>query len=209
MTVYEKLTKARLAFQQRGVKMSGKNDFAGYVYYELADILPAINEIGCELGFACLVSFTPSIATLQFMDSESGEYITFTSPMSEANLKGCHAVQNLGAVETYIKRYLYQNAFEIVESDSLNKTHNPNEKPTKQEHAPEKSDYPTAKDECARISAELKLSDDDKKELWDASSRNYSNLLIMLKEKEKEAADKLASIDKTLSDVWDAAKNGR
>ena len=51
--------------------------------------------------------------------------------MSKAELKGCHEVQNLGAVETYIKRYLYQNCFEIVESDALNGTHNPNEKQSK------------------------------------------------------------------------------
>ncbi len=81
--------------------------------------------------------------------------------------------------------------------------------PTNRERAPEKSDHPTAKEECSRLSEALKLSENDKKELWDASSRNYSNLLIMLKEKEKEAIDKLALIDKTLSDVWDASKSGR
>ena len=48
--------------------------------------------------------------------------------MSSASLKGCHEVQNLGAVETYIKRYLYQNCFEIVESDVLDETMNPAEK---------------------------------------------------------------------------------
>ena len=48
--------------------------------------------------------------------------------MSEAQLKGCHPVQNLGAVETYIKRYLYQNCFEIVENDALDETMNPAEK---------------------------------------------------------------------------------
>ena len=37
-------------------------------------------------------------------------------------------MQNLGAVETYIKRYLYQNCFEIVESDVLDETMNPAEK---------------------------------------------------------------------------------
>jgi hypothetical protein len=52
--------------------------------------------------------------------------------MSSASLKGCHEVQNLGAVETYIKRYLYQNCFEIVEGDALDSTMNPaDEKPTK------------------------------------------------------------------------------
>lgn len=192
MTVYEKLTKARLAFQQRGVKMSGKNDFAGYAYYELADILPAINEIGGELGFVCLVSFTPDIATLQFMDNESGEYITFTSPMSEANLKGCHAVQNLGAVETYIKRYLYQHVFEIVETDILNKTHNPNDKPTNRERAPEKSDHPTAQEQCAELSKELDIQPEDKAQMWKDSGQNFSNLLVMLKSL-KDERDKVIS----------------
>ena len=59
---------------------------------------------------------------------EDNGKITFTSPMSTASLKGCHEVQNLGAVETYIKRYLYQNCFEIVESDVLDETMNPADK---------------------------------------------------------------------------------
>ena len=120
--VYEKLAAARIAFQGSGVKMSGKNTFAKYSYFELADILPRVNVIAQELGFVCVVSFN-EIATLDFIDTESGDKVTFTSPMSSAALKGCHEVQNLGAVETYIKRYLYQNAFEIVESDALNMTH--------------------------------------------------------------------------------------
>jgi hypothetical protein len=72
------------------------------------------------------------LAKLDFCDLEKDERITFTSPMSSASLKGCHEVQNLGAVETYIKRYLYQNCFEIVEGDALDSTMNPaDEKPTK------------------------------------------------------------------------------
>jgi len=129
MTIYEKLAEARVQFQDRGPKMSGKNSFAGYAYFELGDILPVINRIGKELGFICLVSFTDGLATLTVTDLDGDGVIVFTSPMSTANLKGCHEVQNLGAVETYIKRYLYQNAFEIVEADAVNGTHNPNEKP--------------------------------------------------------------------------------
>ena len=33
-----------------------------------------------------------------------------------------HDVQNLGAVQTYLRRYLYVNAFEIVEHDTLDKS---------------------------------------------------------------------------------------
>lgn len=128
MTVYEKLNDARLAFQKKNVKKSGHNKFAGYSYYELADILPAINEIAKELKFTCVVTFGTEIAQLEFIDVEKPEErITFLSPMSKASLKGCHEVQNLGAVETYIKRYLYQNCFEIVENDVLDSTMNPNE----------------------------------------------------------------------------------
>jgi hypothetical protein len=123
MTIYEKLNEARIRFQESSIKQSGHNKFAGYTYYELSDIMPTINRLAKELGFSCIVSFA-DIATLEVVDtSKPEEKIVFTSPMSTANLKGCHDVQNLGAVETYIKRYLYQNAFEIVENDGLNGTH--------------------------------------------------------------------------------------
>jgi len=42
--------------------------------------------------------------------------------MSSAALKGCHEVQNLGAVLSYLRRYLWQTAFEIVEHDALDAT---------------------------------------------------------------------------------------
>ena len=121
MNVYEKLAKARVMFQENNPKMSGKNTYAGYTYFELSDILPVINKIGAEIGFVCEVSFTKDEAVLLFRNTEKiDESICFHSPMSTASLKGCHEVQNLGAVQTYLKRYLYQNCFEIVEADQLN-----------------------------------------------------------------------------------------
>ena len=128
MTIFEKLNEARLRFQNAGIQKSGKNAYAGYTYYELSDILPAVNKLANELKFCCVVNFDKEIARLDFCDLEKDEKITFTSPMSSASLKGCHEVQNLGAIETYIKRYLYQNCFEIVESDVLDETMNPAEK---------------------------------------------------------------------------------
>lgn len=130
MSIFEKLNQARLEFQNMGVKKSGKNSYAGYTYYELSDIIPAINKLAEKLKFCCVINFTNDLAKLDFCDLEKDERITFTSPMSEASLKGCHPVQNLGAVETYIKRYLYQNCFEIVEGDALDSTMNPAEEKT-------------------------------------------------------------------------------
>lgn len=120
MNVFEKLNKARVMFQEANVKKSGQNKYAGYTYFELNDILPIVNKICNEIKAVCVLNFTETVATLQFIDCEkTDDIITFTSPMSEATLKGCHKVQNLGAVETYIKRYLYQNCFEIAENDAL------------------------------------------------------------------------------------------
>ena len=126
MSIFEKLNQARLEFQSMGVKKSGKNSYAGYTYYELSDIIPAINKLAEKLKFCCVINFTNDLAKLDFCDLEKDERITFTSPMSSASLKGCHEVQNLGAVETYIKRYLYQNCFEIVEADALDGAMDPN-----------------------------------------------------------------------------------
>ena len=120
MNVFEKLNKARVMFQEANVKKSGQTKYAGYTYFELNDILPICNKICNEIKAVCVLNFTETVATLQFIDCEkTDDVITFTSPMSEATLKGCHKVQNLGAVETYIKRYLYQNCFEIAENDAL------------------------------------------------------------------------------------------
>ena len=116
MTIYEKLAEARTLLN---VKKSGRNNFAKYGYFELADFLPEINLLAKELGFVCLVSFDAEKATMTIKDATGEGEIIFTSPMSTAELKGCHAVQNLGAVQTYLRRYLYQTAFEIVEAEQL------------------------------------------------------------------------------------------
>lgn len=120
MNVYEKLQKARIELQSTKMKKSGHNKFAGYQYFELGDFLPEINKLFAELKLCSTVSFGKDLAELKIVNMEKpDEVITFTSPMAEANLKGCHPIQNLGAVETYSRRYLYVTALEIVEHDAL------------------------------------------------------------------------------------------
>lgn len=131
MKVYSSLQKCRVELQKKNLKKSGHNKFAGYTYYELADVLPTINQLMLENNLCSFVNFNNEIATLTIVSIEDNSTITFTSPMSSASLKGCHDVQNLGAVQTYIRRYLYTNAFEIVESDALDSTQGRDEEPRK------------------------------------------------------------------------------
>jgi hypothetical protein len=49
--------------------------------------------------------------------------------MAEANLKGAHPIQNLGAVESYQRRYLWMTAMEIVEHDIIDSAPSAEPKP--------------------------------------------------------------------------------
>jgi SpoU rRNA methylase family enzyme len=108
---------ARLKLQNTALTKSGHNKFAGYKYFELGDFLPTIQNIFNELGLCGVVSYTQDLATLTITDGTDN--IVITSPMGSAALKGCHEVQNIGAVETYQRRYLWVTAMEIVEHDVL------------------------------------------------------------------------------------------
>jgi hypothetical protein len=119
MKVYKKLSDARIQLQATELTKSGHNKFAGYKYFELGDFLPAVQSIFNKVGLIDVISFTEDIATMVVYDVEDGSSVTFTSPMGTANLKGCHEVQNIGAVETYQRRYLYTVALSIVEHDAL------------------------------------------------------------------------------------------
>jgi hypothetical protein len=122
MKVYKKLVEARVALSGKSLNKSGHNKFAGYKYFELGDFLPAIQSIFKEVGLCDVISFTEDLATMVIYDVEDGSSVTFTSPMGSAQLKGCHEVQNIGAVETYQRRYLYTVALAVVESDALDAT---------------------------------------------------------------------------------------
>ena len=119
-TVYTKLAKARKAFKNSNVKKSGENKFQGYKYFELSDILNAVTDINESIGLATVETVTAEKATLTVVNAtKPEETIVFEVPMSTAELKGCHPVQQLGAAITYIRRYLYQNAYSVSEPDQL------------------------------------------------------------------------------------------
>lgn len=123
MNIFQKLNAARKEFHSLKLKKSGQNKFAGYEYFELADFLIPALTVFEKHGLCAVISFDKDVATMTIYTSigDNGSYsnITITSPMGSANLKGCHEVQNIGAVETYQRRYLWMAALEIVEHDAL------------------------------------------------------------------------------------------
>lgn len=119
MSVLKKLMQARIRLQGMELKKSGENKFAGYKYFELADFLPQTMQIFSDLGLGSYVSFDKEMAALHIVDTEDGSTLTINSPMADANLKGAHPIQNLGAVQSYQRRYLWLAAMEIVEHDII------------------------------------------------------------------------------------------
>ena len=112
MNIYEKLSKARVLLQSKQLKKSGKNSYSGFTYFELGDFMP-------EVGLCSVFNLFIDKAQLAITDTESESTVTFETPTASAQLKGCTEVQSLGAVHTYLKRYLYLNALEIVEAETL------------------------------------------------------------------------------------------
>lgn len=117
MSVYKKLSTARVMLQKTDIKKSGHNKFAGYFYMQLQDFIPQVLTIFDELGLCGIVSYGQEMAALTIVDIETGETVSIQTPMSSANLKGAHEIQNLGAVQTYLRRYLWVTAMEICEND--------------------------------------------------------------------------------------------
>lgn len=119
MSVHKQLMLARVKLQSVEMKKSGKNSFQGYSYFELGDFIPHIQTIFNDVGLCGVVSFNTEYAQLCITDVNDGTVIVITSPMAEANLKGAHPIQNLGAVLSYQRRYLWMAALELVEGDAV------------------------------------------------------------------------------------------
>ena len=139
MNIYEKIQKAKELILEANLKKSGKNSFAGYTYYELADLLPTIIKVCNELKLFTMVNFTDEYATLDIINIEdSKEMVQYSSPMKELSLKGANAIQALGGVQTYQRRYLYMSAFDIIENDMFDGSPPAKEEPKQPSNEPVK-----------------------------------------------------------------------
>lgn len=120
MNLFEKINLVKSELLKEGVKKTGENKFSHYSYFELSGFMPTIIRKCEELKLFTVVSFSSESAKLEIINAEKpDEKIEISSPMSTADLKGCHEVQNLGAVQTYLRRYLYMAAFDIVVDDEI------------------------------------------------------------------------------------------
>ena len=117
-SVMKKLQKSRVDWQSKPRKKSGFNKFQNFKYFVLKDILPTVNEIFNKNGLYSQYNLTKDYAELIITDSSTGDYLVYKIPVQKLDNP---TMQNIGAINTYSKRYLYMNALEIEEDeDELN-----------------------------------------------------------------------------------------
>jgi len=119
MSVHKKLMQVRVELAHLGPQRTGHNKFANYKYFELGDFIPQTMELFLKHGLCGYISYTSEEATLSITDVEDGPAIVIRSPMATAALKGNHDIQNLGAVQSYQRRYLWIAALELCETDPV------------------------------------------------------------------------------------------
>lgn len=121
--VYELFMQAKATFHNTTMKKSGS---AGgrYKFFELADIIPVATKVLTENGLVAIVKeIGKETATMEIVNvSDKEDKIDFTINITDAIVKlagGGQPIQNRGAEITYIRRYLYFVALDIIEKDVI------------------------------------------------------------------------------------------
>ena len=143
----ESIIKIRVDLQNSKLKKSGKNKFAGFDYFELADFLPKLNELMLQEGINDRFYIKDDYATLELQKGEeintyTMPFVMFETPLTFKKDKSGNFIKNkdgdymqvpsmqdiqyLGALNTYYKRYLYLNAFGITDGEIIDSMDNSN-----------------------------------------------------------------------------------
>ena len=182
----ESIINIRVELQNAKLKKSGKNKFAGFDYFELADFLPKLNELMLSEGLNDRFYIKDDLATLEIQ--KGGEINTYTMPfvMFETptnrredkttgevyEVKTMQDIQYLGALNTYYKRYLYLNAFGITDGEIIDSMNNE-----------EIKSEPKATPKQVEVLLEL-YKDENLRKLLEANKINSINELPMKKASE-------------------------
>lgn len=145
LSLNESIIQIRVELQNTKIKKSGKNKFAGFDYYELADFLPKLNELMSKYKVNDLFTIENDKATLTLIKGDEKQtysmpFVIFETPLTYKKDKNgnfmkdkngdfiqvpsMQDIQYLGALNTYYKRYLYLNVFGITDGEVIDSMDN-------------------------------------------------------------------------------------
>ena len=127
--VCQKIQQVRVDLVNKNLKKTGNNTYSKFTYYELGDFLPTLNELNNKVGLMTKFTIKRKTARLDIFDCDNMEHIiSFHAPTATVEIGkkkdgtgGAEPIQNLGGQITYMRRYLLMMAYEIVESDYVDR----------------------------------------------------------------------------------------
>lgn len=136
------MEKEKLSVKERIVKISneirleksGKNEFIKSNYFQPDDILKAINPLleKYELISVFNMEYSKDIemykGNLIIEDFKSDERVVYHFDIQMTELKSAGRAQNAGATQTYCKRYMFMNAFNLADNKADPDNNKPAEK---------------------------------------------------------------------------------
>lgn len=133
MNIYEKIMKIRVDVSVIDIKKSGYNKYSKFAYFELKDFLTIATKMFKDTKLYTKFSIIPATTELEetakftIVNSENPEEIEiYTLPTAECYIGkkadgtgGADPIQNLGGKITYLRRYMYFIALDLIEDDSV------------------------------------------------------------------------------------------
>lgn len=118
MNIYQKLQRAREIIKDNDIEKDGHNDYSNYDYFTpsivSAIITPPCKELGIITLFSLLKDEYGLFGRLVIQDIEDEkENLIFEMRTEMPTLKASNASQMMGGCDTYTRRYLSMNAFDI------------------------------------------------------------------------------------------------
>jgi hypothetical protein len=168
--VLEKLIEARRRFQEANVKKSGINRYAEFKYFTLEDIIPVKTQIFNELGLVDQIMFEEGRARLLLhnVDDIMDNPLAFLSQLAPDESLIKNPIQKVGAIQTYVRRYLYMLMLDIVEADAIDATSGKDDAPA----APAKNNRPASPEKREEVKKELIDEDGSATEVQIKSIKN-------------------------------------
>lgn len=120
MVASDKIEEAKNCFQN--IKQSGRNNYQKYDYFELKDILPTVRSICNEFNLKTNVTtdIERNCFVLRITDKDDDSYEEFEVPYAPLGAGDAGKwMQDFGRCQTYARRYLYLQAFEIAVPDEV------------------------------------------------------------------------------------------
>ena len=129
--LYSKIMKVRKEFKNVEIKKSGKNEFQNFSYLELSDFVPTAIDLCENIGLYTHINIgsitNKEYATMTVINTENTEEkVVYSLELPCISKEGAfnNKIQDIGKMETYIRRYLYMLFLDIAVADAVDSEDN-------------------------------------------------------------------------------------